>query len=172
MVKGLNFGLQGLILFPYPFKFYSCRAARFTTNQVIELRCSCTVSQLGLECGTILLSKLILCLKFVKLLVSLKHEAILSLDLFNVACDNAIMSMTFVNQSMELIYLILKLIATELVVVDRLTCTGTRSTQYGLVMTTKGFVTSIAIRVACICSCSKALTKGCKEFISLLSKFG
>ena len=69
------------------------------------------------------------------------------------------MTVTFVNQAMELINLVLKLITTKLVVVNRLNRTSSIKTRLPMV---NGLVT------IGICSCSKPLTKGSKELVSLL----
>ena len=67
---------------------------------------------------SLILGKFELLLQLVELFVSFHEHTLLALDLFDVTGKDAIMAVPFVNQTMQLLYLIIQFIASQLPIVD------------------------------------------------------
>ena len=119
VVQRLNLFLKRIILFLHALQlcigligwlFEDCTP--YTSNS--------SQGKLALQTGSLFVRKQVLSLQFVQLLVALKEQFVLLLDLGNVVGDNAVMAVTIVNEFVKLVDFVLELVAAQLVVVHRL----------------------------------------------------
>ena len=104
MVQGLNLVLKRLVLQLHALELGLGFVCRLTSYEA----CSCSANaKLRLQASSLFVSEHVLGLQVVELFVSLQEKLILSLDLLDVASNDAIVTVTFINESVQLINLVL-----------------------------------------------------------------
>ena len=118
MIKRLNLLFQGLILLLDALQFSFSFIGRLTRDDKTSRSCDRVVSwittELCLECVALFLNEVVFSLQVIQLGVSLEEKLVFPLDLLDVTRNNAIMAVTFINESVQLVDLLLQLLAPEL----------------------------------------------------------